>query len=310
MAHGFLVACSLVCSGPLFTCGHLGAITTTNQRVHTRWLKQLPIGMWASYRNYEILRVFKNVFWAVGGVFCCFHFRGAQTPPLPRNYGCPETAGVRTPLVPRTRGSPNEDFLAEKISWPREILYPEFSAERISFPKALYQDNLFLERSSARISYIFAETSLWGESLPWEQGFAKFGQRIVGCHGATPCYSPLRYLPLPRLMKRELVLNEICFLSREKLYRRGKFCGVTPLYRGQFPHEPLVSSLVCLVPDTPTLVHIRHRIERGDRPPRHNHRLASVASYVAFAPSRHKQLRRVSKVRHVTEPSKCTEFYM
>ena len=33
VAHGFLVACSLVCSGPLFTCGHLGAITTTNQRV-------------------------------------------------------------------------------------------------------------------------------------------------------------------------------------------------------------------------------------------------------------------------------------
>ena len=41
-----------------------------------------------------------------------------------------------------------------------------------------------------------------------------------------------------------------------------------------------------------------------------NRRLASTASYVAFAPSRRKQLRRVSKVRRVTEPSKCTEFYM
>ena len=49
---------------------------------------------------------------------------------------------------------------------------------------------------------------------------------------------------------------------------------------------------------------------RGYRAQATNRQLASTASYVAFAPSRRKQLRHISKVRRVTELSKYTEFYI
>jgi hypothetical protein len=53
------VACSLMCSGPLFTCGHLGAITTKNAFSRVKWLN-CPSG-YGIITMYQENHAFSNI---------------------------------------------------------------------------------------------------------------------------------------------------------------------------------------------------------------------------------------------------------